>query len=469
MDTIDIKGVVLFADDRVHSDDEPEYELYKLFKKEFVVLPVDNLDHLKQALTSVSTFDVIILDWEFLSHDPDFVDAPPQNPLSILEELKLFSKIFVYSAADIPADAVDRLHILFPGRVVIKQKVIKIDERDALLAEFEEIKKELKEFALANQNLDFSVAWGRAINQSLQSIFGELAAVNKHWVRDIYKSSVKDNSNAISEVIELLNNLLAEQLVQNPGLKAMILTQGNENGTNTSELAAAKLFQRIYYTKIHGTEVPFATGDIFEISDDEYAILITPECEVYIRDSVPAIPKSNLEILRFSKKDITAEFGIDKGLDKFNQNATAKHYLPSFPYRNEAMLLPACIVFLTALETVSKDFLTDLARHYKLNSPYIQQLRQRYSSWHGRVGVPAVNDLIKTFNASQVDAYNKRLEHEKPKASPEEIALKKALAKQEKDASGALRKAAYEEKKRLEQAASVAEQAAPEQAAPEQK
>ena len=39
-----MKGVVLFADDHVHQSEYAEYELYQLFRNEYVVLSVDNLD-----------------------------------------------------------------------------------------------------------------------------------------------------------------------------------------------------------------------------------------------------------------------------------------------------------------------------------------------------------------------------------------------------------------------------------------
>ncbi|MCY7351687.1 MAG: hypothetical protein LH606_13635 [Cytophagaceae bacterium] len=83
------------------------------------------------------------------------------------------------------------------------------------------------------------------------------------------ETSKEDNGNPILEVVELLNNLLAEQLVQHSGLSASIEQQATlEIEVDTSELSAAKLFQRIYYTKIYHSEIPIMTGDIFDISSE---------------------------------------------------------------------------------------------------------------------------------------------------------------------------------------------------------
>lgn len=444
-----IKGVVLFADDYVHNNEKIEYELYQLFRKEYVVMPVDNLDHLRHALVSVSNFDVIILDWEFMSDEPEFQDAPPLNPLSILEDLELFSKIYVYSRATIPASAIDILNARFPGRIEIRAKLSERDAGEDLVAEFEKIKKELEEFTSSNKNLDFSVAWGRAINQSLQSIFAELASVNEHWVKEVYQSSLADNSNAILEVVELLNNLLAERLVQNASLRDMIEAQGVEKpDPNLSGIEAAKLFQRIYYTKILDKDVPYSTGDIFDISNDDYAILITPECEVYDRINGKVCLKSDLEILRFHKSSILTDFDYNKeDSKKFNQNTQTMHFLPSFPYVGEEMLLPASISFLNALKTVSKDDLEKYGRRYKLNSPYIQQLRQRYSSWHGRIGVPAVNESIKAFNLGQLAIRKKEIDDAYAIEHADEIAAELKAKKEQQELQKAKKLAEAAEKK----------------------
>lgn len=405
-----MKGVVLFADDHVHQSEYAEYELYQLFRNEYVVLSVDNLDHLEHALMSVSSFDVIILDWEFIENDPDFADLPPRNPLPILEKLKLFSKIFIYSNSIIPDDDKGKLKDLFPNRVEFKQKNIKPGQTSELIEEFKKIKQELDDFSGRNRNLNFSVAWSRAINQALQEIFGELSEANHSWLRDLYESSLEENGNAILEVIELLNNLLAEQLVQHRALSEAIKAQAALPKSDPDpDRASARLFQRIYYTKIHNVETPISTGDIFDISEGEYAVLITPECEVYTRNPLTKSLslKERLDVLIFSKSDLFTEFNKPNVNDsgqkgKFNQNSQSKHILPSFPYLDETKLLPGIINFTTALRTVPNRWLIRKKRRFKLNTPYIQQLRQRFSSSHSRVGVPAVNDSVRVFNIGEI-------------------------------------------------------------------
>lgn len=418
-----MKGVVLFADDQIHDSNGPEHKLYELFRKEYVVLTVDNLEHLDRALKSISNFDVIILDWEFIEKRPEFADEEfgelklKRHPLPILEPLKLFSKIYVYSNTDIPEPAKTTFLRLFPGRVEFKQKNIRTDEPLGIAAEYELIKTDLLAFSAKNQNFDFSLVWSRAINQSLQSIFSELSAAHSSWLKVLYDTSKKDNLNAIMEVIELMNNLIAEELVQDTTLREEIVRQASLATLPIDpDKGAARLFQRIYYTAVPNHDVPIMTGDIFDLSEETYGILITPECDVYVRDKTTQISslKNMLEILVFNKENLFIEFSPpkpdDKGqLQKFNQDAQAKHILPSFPYVGESRLIPAVISFSSALHSILSTDITTEKRRYKLNSPYIQQLRQRFSTAHSRVGVPAITELVRKFNLSQAKEYQTSL------------------------------------------------------------
>ncbi|RZK38343.1 MAG: hypothetical protein EOO61_08050 [Hymenobacter sp.] len=421
-----MKGVVLFADDEIHDSNGPEHKLYQLFREEYVVLTVDNLEHLDHALKSISNFDVIILDWEFIEKSGEFLEADEmgfggvklkRHPLPVLEPLKLFSKIYIYSNAEIPAKDKETFLRLFPDRVEFKRKNIRTDEPKGIEAEYELIKSELATFSAKNLNLDFSLVWSRAINQSLQSIFSELSAAHSSWLKVLYDTSKNDNLNAILEVIELMNNLLAEELVQDTKLREEIIKQADSTTLPSNpDKGAAKLFQRIYYTAVPNQDVPVMTGDIFDLPGDTYGILITPECDVYVRDKITKIPslKSMLELLVFDKSNLLTEFSPpkpeDKGqVQKFNQDAQAKHILPSFPYLGESKLIPAVITFNAAFRSVLSSEITTDKRRYKLNAPYIQQLRQRFSSAHSRVGVPAITELVRKFNLSQAKEYQDSL------------------------------------------------------------
>ena len=61
-----MNGVVLFADNKVFSKGN-EKSLFEFFlkKKEFSILPIDNLACLESTIKSASTFKAFIIDWNF--------------------------------------------------------------------------------------------------------------------------------------------------------------------------------------------------------------------------------------------------------------------------------------------------------------------------------------------------------------------------------------------------------------------
>ncbi|MCY7351688.1 MAG: hypothetical protein LH606_13640 [Cytophagaceae bacterium] len=81
-----------------------------------------------------------------MDKDPELKDAPAKNPMAILEKLKLFSKIFVYSHSIIADADQERLRNLFPNRVEFKQKGFRPDQSEKLQEEFDSIKTALIDF-----------------------------------------------------------------------------------------------------------------------------------------------------------------------------------------------------------------------------------------------------------------------------------------------------------------------------------
>lgn len=81
----------------------------------------------------------------------------------------------------------------------------------------------------------------------------------------------------------------------------------------------------------------------------------------------------------------------------FNNDSMSHHILPSFPY-DDSCDKAACIEFETAFTIRSVDDYKDKRTDYKLNAPYIHQLRQRYVAYFGRYGVPAIPDSLRVYN-----------------------------------------------------------------------
>ena len=197
-----------------------------------------------------------------------------------------------------------------------------------------------------------------------------------------------------AEVIGIFQNLLNESIIQNNNLtealaKSSVLA---DVPVANKEESLAKLYNRIYYTQLL-VDAPIMTGDIFKFGEDEFAILITPECDV------TAKKETTLEFLNFTKTASSAFITKKKKDDTiFNNGVQSRHILPSFPFEKNSYNLTAFIDFETAFIVKTKAEFENKRSEFKLNSPYIFQLRQRYLAYIGRVGVPAIPPSLRAFN-----------------------------------------------------------------------
>ena len=187
------------------------------------------------------------------------------------------------------------------------------------------------------------------------------------------------------------------------------------NDENRQEDNTARLYRRIYYSKIvDGT--PIMTGDIFKFDEDTYGILITPECE--IADKNKEKEKEYYDFLIISKKaslkyqeDKQKMFSKDangarNAKEIFNNGVISRHVLISFPFEDGLCNQIGLVDFNTALRTMpkignNKTSIMNIRTNFKLNVPYIHQLRQRFVSYFGKYGVPAIPDSLRDYNLNK--------------------------------------------------------------------
>lgn len=388
-----MEGVILFADDHVFHSDRMENALFQKFNSEgkFSILPIDNLSILEKTVSSVSTYRAIILDWNFKQDSGEVgVSIPDATPFKFLKSNKIFSLVYVYSQAAIPIEEKAELEGLYPNKIFFATK----ETDKSIDVEHKKISEGIEGFEKANQHLTTPFIWSQSINTSVQTIFNELESADPNWIKEIYSAAKADGSEPNTEVISMFQNLLNESIIQNENLTKSLAASAAlaDVPVADKEESSAKLYNRIYFTQLL-KDAPIMTGDIFKFSDDEFAILITPECDVNAKK------ETTLEFLKFSK--VASEIFITrkkKDDELFNNKVQSRHILPSFPFVTESYNLSAFIDFETAFVVKAKCEFENKRSDFKLNSPYIFQLRQRYLAYIGRVGVPAIPPSLKAFN-----------------------------------------------------------------------
>ncbi|MHC6199224.1 hypothetical protein [Elizabethkingia miricola] len=424
-----MEGVILFADDHIFEVGRIENALFQKFNNEgnFSILPINNLNNLEKTVTSISTYKALILDWNFernIEGDEGYDDlvVPDETPLEFLKSNKVYSLVYVYSQANISQEIKDELQALYPGKIFFETK----NAGNEANTEYEKIIAGISQFENNNKHLNVPFIWSQSINKSSQEIFSELEKADPNWLKEIYTTAQNDGTEPNTEVISVFHHLLNESIIQNkPLLNAIDANAAEEDiVVGDKEESLAKLYNRIYYTKLKDG-APLMTGDIFKFSEEEYAILFTPECDintkkektleflVFQKNNYIEFLKSKREYERGNYEDIKSKgYKNDaqgnptkelKGklrelIKDFNNGDIKNHLLPSFPFDNGIYNLSALIDFETAFVVKAKADFEEKRSGYKLNSPYIYQLRQRYLAYIGRVGVPAIPQSLRLYN-----------------------------------------------------------------------
>ena len=431
-------GVILFVDDKVHHcyregdkyKRSPENALFEALRQDFPVLGIHNLNLAERAIKSIGSFSVIILDWVFDEKEAfgpgddeaiKYVRGPEDRTLRFLEDNEFYSLVYVYSTEDVEAQFGARLRERFGERIRFQKKPLSHPAKDIVDA--------IKEWQERNQNLSIPLAWTATINHSIQRVFSELAVADPNWLRDLAASAKEDSVSQDLFIIEILQSLLLENIIQDADLRESITTylasQEALEAVPTNEQSIARLFNRLFYTRLI-EEAPIMTGDICQISETKFGVIISPECDIR---RIEAENSNSFELLVFetggfnryiTKVRATLDNGKEQNFTRvryatweqgndsqkakleelrkiFNQNEQRFHILPSFP-----MLGPlnqsVVIEFSLGRELHTSEQVKGYKRAYKLNSPFLEQLRQRYLAYLGRIGVPGLPTILRNFN-----------------------------------------------------------------------
>lgn len=404
-----MEGVILFADDFVFSITNFESKLFHKIRSMGVpVLPIENLTDFENTIKSISTFKAIILDWEFIEMLGE--QKFKKNPLDILKRNKFYSLIFIYSYTPIGIETQTELKDIFGEKI---EFLTKIKDDEQIDAEYTKIYEAIENFELNNSHLKVPFFWSHAINQSAQDIFSELEKADPNWIKEIYQTAKEDGAEPNIEVIGVFQNLLTELVIQNEALITSISELACSAGmkVNDKEESLAKLYHRIYYTRV-SDNAPIMTGDIFKFDENNSAILITPECDVEQKSKLGLdffiVAKTSFS--DYLKKSLSFTIGSnptskqEEKIEKlFNQEEIKIHVLPSFPFELNQFKSSALVDFQSCYVTLKIEDLKDKEgkmkeRYYKLNSPHIHQLRQRYLAYNGRIGVPAMPPSLRAYN-----------------------------------------------------------------------
>lgn len=403
-----MNGVVLFADNKVFSKGN-EKSLFELFlqKKDFSILPIDNLACLESTIKSASTFKACIIDWNFENNvieDEDFdgIQHTQRTPMSIILNNTIFTLVYIYSELDISDEEKQCLKKKYGRKVHFRKKGKNVDK------EYKYITRDIRKFERENPHLDIPFLWSQTINTIAQSIFEELENADQNWIKEFRDTVIDDGGDPTTELIDVFNNVLSESIVQSPILRSALDNYSVESNSKSVK-CIAKVYQRLIYSQLP-SEAPIMTGELFKFNSNLYGILITPECEIKEKCD------NQLEFLLFHKSNFNEylvknySYGPNDKFDDFkekrkeslkkifNNDNLSTQILPVFPFSRRRYNEVACINFKTAFCIKKHREYVSKRMGYRLNAPYIHQLRQRFVSYFGKYGVSAIPNSLREYN-----------------------------------------------------------------------
>jgi hypothetical protein len=441
-------GVILYVDDNIDEITVANNEIDRGFvntifqelKQQHPVLGVRSLEMAEKAIQSIGSFSAIILDWRFRDlglllnegDDPEdfaLINRPDEGAetLEFLRRNDFFSLVYIYSTENVREMHGAELGKKYKDRIKYRVK------RNGGIEQARAIAQDIEAWKEKHKRLEIPALWTKTINQAVQQILLDLSLADPDWILEVATSAGMDGGNESLSVVEILNVLLSESLLKDGSFLKSIKDQIEaakaerdvdaelqaENLVKASELSkeksVSKLFRRLYYTKIDDNS-PIMTGDIIDLSSTKFGIIITPECDI---NDILKDPSKRFHLLTFTKSAFEnildkkeykrsqneSKRSTGKGqklLDSFkqlyNNGAQRYHFLPSFPFNSTVLHRTAVIDFDSSLELLSAKEIKIKVRRFKLNSPYLQQLRQRYISQFGRVGVAVIPDGMRSFN-----------------------------------------------------------------------
>lgn len=448
-----MEGVILFADDHIYSVNRAEKLLFESLRKDLPALGVHNLELASEAIKSIGTFKALVLDWQYSEEDnfDDIAEELGEDRIKVnvaqkedaafkfLLDNNFYSLIYIFSEIDIEELHGDALREKFGDRIKIKKK-----DENFSADNIEQFKKEIiddiQKWEQDNKNLHIPILWSQSINQAMQKIFLTLYSADPNWIVELYRTASTDPVTPSVEVINLFQSLLAENIIQDKKLNDQI-TEVSQNGDLNNPEDFAKVIRILYYGKVLDT-APFMTGDIIRLSEDEYGIIITPECDIRhvitnpdtasfellcfkqgdysksnfkLEATIKATPiidraaiQKNVQFSREEKQELSQLLNSQiKEADSklqvigFTQTKPRFHILPCFEFEPGNYAGIVQLDFRTGLSLRLGNSITVENRVGKLNTPYIQDLRQRYFSYKGRIGVPGHSRKLRDWLLGQ--------------------------------------------------------------------
>jgi len=379
------KGPVVAIDNMIGKSDPINQLIQEIEANDLPVISCTSLDEARAKTQGLLFANFIVLDWRMIEEgEPvpvevqtaaEMEEVAGEEVIDFIKELKkiCLAPIFILSAYD-------------KGEIITKLKNAGITEEKYCV--FVENKNEIigaliqriEDWINESPHIYLTKYW---INEWLSkntAVFWDLYQLNPYWPTLFYRSFETEEDPILALRDTLFQLVFSE--IDVSGIDPSRINKELGDADKELELRSLKnLYKRLVYID-RDIDKDVRPGDIFK-KDGSYYLNIRPECDTTRRASNPKIYLLKGDVKIAEDVNYDSSFGI---IDKENQITM--------------LLLDGndFVVFDKRKFSVEKYSDWKDYKKYRVNHPFITRIRQSYSSYLGRFGVPSYpTQMLESF------------------------------------------------------------------------
>jgi len=383
------KGPVFVIDDMIGEGDLVDQLIDEIEDNNLPVLRYKSIAEARNRLPGLLFSNFTVLDWvmdgggDALSVGVQIGEegktTSEEEVISFINELQkiCLAPVFVLSAFN-KDEIILKLKsagIITEGKnwVFVENKSVLCEMEGVLISRIEDWIQESPHIYLAK-------CWTNEWLLKNTTVFWDLYRLNSDWPALFYRSFKDDGVDPILALRDTLFQLILSE-IDCTSIDGSLLSREISTSDSASSESLKELYNRLVYTT-NNIERDIRPGDIFKIKEDDkdkYYLNIRPECDTTKREEKDDPELYLLEGRSVKHKDVKDRYKGKYGI---------------VPWENELIMLhldgnPIVQFYKKGLLVKPYSEMKDYKKVCRIVPPFITQIRQSYSSYLGRFGVPS--------------------------------------------------------------------------------
>ncbi len=382
------KGPVVVVDDRIGVEEDLINKLIgEIRENKLPVLCYKSLYDVKNELPGLLFSNFIVLDWKFVGGGEPTIGVitgaeaetvAEQEVIEFIKQLKqiCLAPIFIVSAFD--KDWI--LSKLRDAGIATGEKSYVFVESKAVLCETSgKFISTIEEWIADSPHVYLGKCWSNEWLTKNTLVFWDLYELDPNWPALFYRA-FEQEEDPILALRDTLFQLVFSEIDVSEVEPSFLTRKAEEKDKAARNESLKELYRRLVYLR-KDIDRDIRPGDIFK-RDGSYYLNIRPECDTTRRTSNPEVYLLKGDIRtpgEVKKRSYKPDYGI---IDKENEITMPLLDGNSFVVFNKRRLL------------VEKYSGWKEHKICRVASPFITKMRQGYSSYLGRFGVPSYPEQI---------------------------------------------------------------------------